>query len=498
MHTIRIFDTVVKKQENFWNNIHFHPTDAIEDEWGQRILNEVAKDHVAQTVRMYAMLADIVSMDENGKLQYDFTENDVRMDYMVEKGFQLLISYNFIPPCIAKNTEVFSVAAKGKTRYKGKVIIPSPPKDYALWEDICYEYTKHIVGRYGVERVKDWYLQCYNEPDIPTFFMPYLKPEEKGERLKEYCKLYHGFASGVTRAHVGLRLGGPAIGENVEFLQGFLHYVKENHVPMTYLSVHCYGVGMPGLRDGLTHLDPMNHVVKNKKYREILDAFFPGKIEMVVDEWGACTEGCFNVDECPKFMYRENEKFAAYYGKMITYCIEQDAAPTKTMICLSGQHEMTVDFSGFRNFFTLNFIKKPIYNAFVLGARLKKNVLKWEGEAENLSVLPTRDEEGRHGVMLSYAAPDFEQEIESFHGTLAFENVYGQKHVKVWAIDESHTNPYGLYLKNGYSPNLTKEQIEVLREEGNIKPVKEYDCEASGTLSIDVSCEGSGLLLVEF
>jgi len=193
MHTIKISDRVIKKQENFWNNIHFHPTDAIEDDWGQRILNEVAKDRVADTVRMYAMLEDIVSMDENGKLQYDFTENDVRMDYMVEKGFQLLISYNFIPPCIAKNTEVFSVAAKGKTRYKGKVIIPSPPKDYALWEDICYEYTKHIVGRYGVERVKDWYLQCYNEPDIPTFFMPYLKPEEKGERLKEYCKLYHGF-----------------------------------------------------------------------------------------------------------------------------------------------------------------------------------------------------------------------------------------------------------------------------------------------------------------
>ena len=80
MHTIRIHDTVVKKQENFWNNIHFHPTDAIEDEWGQKILNEVAKDKVADTVRMYAMLEDIVEMDENVTIHYDFTENDVRMD----------------------------------------------------------------------------------------------------------------------------------------------------------------------------------------------------------------------------------------------------------------------------------------------------------------------------------------------------------------------------------------------------------------------------------
>ncbi len=82
---------VVRVCENFWNHIHFHPTDAIEDEWGQRILNEVAKDGVAETVRMYNMLEDIVKQDENGNVYYDFTENDVRMDYIVKKGFNILL-----------------------------------------------------------------------------------------------------------------------------------------------------------------------------------------------------------------------------------------------------------------------------------------------------------------------------------------------------------------------------------------------------------------------
>ena len=50
---------IVKEQPNFWNAIHFHPTDAIEDEWGQRILNRVAADGAAHLVRMYAMLEDI-------------------------------------------------------------------------------------------------------------------------------------------------------------------------------------------------------------------------------------------------------------------------------------------------------------------------------------------------------------------------------------------------------------------------------------------------------
>ena len=99
---ITVTDKIVKTQDNFWNHIHFHPTDAIEDEWGQNILNEIAKDKVAGTVRMYAMLEDIVTMDENGKLVYDYTLNDQRMDYMIDKGFNLLVSYNFIPKCIAR------------------------------------------------------------------------------------------------------------------------------------------------------------------------------------------------------------------------------------------------------------------------------------------------------------------------------------------------------------------------------------------------------------
>ena len=46
------------------------------------------------------------------------------------------------------------------------------------------------------------------------------------------------------------------------------------------------------------------------------------------------------------------------------------------MLCLSGQHELTEEFTGFRGFFTLNYIAKPIYNAFALAAKLKENVLK--------------------------------------------------------------------------------------------------------------------------
>ena len=122
----------VRNVKNFWNNIHFHPTDAIEDDWGQAILNDVAKDHIAQTVRMYAMLEDIVTMDDQGVLHYDYTLNDTRIDYMISKGFDLLLDYNFTPPCIASDPGQVNNVSKNKTRYKGKMLNTSKPRDFGL------------------------------------------------------------------------------------------------------------------------------------------------------------------------------------------------------------------------------------------------------------------------------------------------------------------------------------------------------------------------------
>jgi hypothetical protein len=102
------------------------------------------------------------------------------------------------------------------------------------------------------------------------------------------------------------------------------------------------------------------------------------KTEMIFDEWGASTSGFYNREECPALMMREDSSFAAYYGKLLTRLSNHIVPVSKLMICLSGQHEMVTDFSGFRNFFTLNGIKKPIYNAYVLGAKLYDNLLQNE------------------------------------------------------------------------------------------------------------------------
>ena len=91
---------------------------------------------------------------------------------------------------------------------------------------------------------------------------------------------------------------------------------------------------------------------------------------MIVDEWGASSSGFMNKEECPALMFRETEVYASFYVQLVSKMLQLEQPPSKMMLCLSGQHEMTEDFSGFRNFFTLKFIAKPIYNAFVMASKL--------------------------------------------------------------------------------------------------------------------------------
>ena len=90
---IRIHNEVIRNQPNFWSNCLFHPTDAVEDPWGKRILDRMAEDGAIKTVRIYTMFEDIVYLDEEGKLQFDFRVSDLRLDYLMGKGYDLLLAY---------------------------------------------------------------------------------------------------------------------------------------------------------------------------------------------------------------------------------------------------------------------------------------------------------------------------------------------------------------------------------------------------------------------
>ena len=457
---IAIKDSVIRRQENFWNGCVFHPTDAVEDPWGKRILDRMATDKAIKMVRIYNMFEDIVYLDEKDQLQYDFRLNDLRLDYLVEKGYDIMLAYAAVPDCISIPGEKTS-NAKNKTRYKGKLFNTMPPKDYPLWEEVCYEYTKHIVDRYGLDTVSRWYLHCFNEPDLAAFFLANIDKKDWQARLDAYCPLYEHFVRGILRVSEKLHIGGPALAGNPDFLGGFLAFVRDKQLRLDYIALHHYGTSPGKLNSGEEQLQTENNLRKHASYMDVIRQQGFGDTEVVVDEWGAASAGFYNREECPLLMFRETEVYAAYFTKLIYQYLHSDMIPAKLMICLSGQHEMTEDFSGFRNFFTLNFIAKPIYNAFILAGQLGEFLLDAACENENIALIPTKTERG-YAVLLSYSDETFTEALPVIEETLVLPQ---PKEITLWCIDKETTNPYRLY-----EAGVT--DVAQLRQEGQLKPIK--------------------------
>ena len=474
---IKIKNQIIREQKRFWSNCLFHPTDAVEDSWGRRILDRMSEDKSIDSVRVYAMLEDIVYLGEEGEIKYDFRVSDLRLSYLVEKGYDLVISYAGVPECIVDSAVYGSAMSTGGNRYKGKRWNSIQPKDYSLWEEVCYEYTKHNIEKFGIEVVSRWYLHCFNEPDMRAFFLANHPREAIDTRIEEYCKLYESFVRGLVRASEKLKIGGPALANQSKFLTEFLRYVKKKDLRIDYIAVHNYGTYPEFLLSGEIPIDVENHIVNHKTYLDIIKAEGFSDKEVVIDEWGMSSHGSWTVEKCPQCIARETEVYSAYYTKLIRRFIDFDPNVAKLMICLSGQHEMVEDFQGFRNFFTLNHFAKPIYNAHLMASRLGNLLMEVDGQNENLSVIPTKNSKGEYSVMLAYASKYFDENLPEYEESVEFEESLVGKRLVIYRIDKETTNPYRLAERIGALKNPTDGQKKILREEGRLNPISDtvYD-----------------------
>lgn len=502
-----------RKIHNFWNNIHFHPTDAIEDIWGQKILDRVSADNVAKMVRVYAMLEDIVYEGENGELAYDFTETDTRIDYMVSRGFSLLICMNFLPIAIAKDKSIVSTYP----RYKNKHLSGSMPSDYRLWQEVCAKFVSHLIERYGEELVSNWYFHCWNEPNSPAFFMSDCKDWELV--TDEYIKLYDFFAEGIKSVSEKLKVGGPSAalvqlsstprtdeyGPLIDslFIKKFMMHIKSgiNHAngkigtAFDFYSVHTYGDVLECINRNSLDFKQCTDMLIN--YRRIAEDCGFDDIEMISDEWEMCGGGGATVDEYPFFEYRNGEKFPALYFATVEDIIKREIPLSRLMICLSGQHELPRDFCGTRTFATKNGFVTPIYNAYALSAMLGDSLLEFDADKE-LGVIPTACDNGDIAVVIF----NFSKNLLHTKGTLntrVHVKLDGNKYmVSHYRIDKSNCNAYTAWKELGKPDCCSQDDTEAINKASILKPWYEDEAFEGTEFSLDMQLPDYSVSLLKF
>ncbi|MFD4603798.1 beta-xylosidase [Streptomyces sp. NPDC058464] len=219
-------------------------------------LSTVASAAGFRYVRFHGLLHDDMFVHrrdpETGRVIHNFQYVDDLFDRILDTGVRPFVEFAFSPPDLAREKgTTFWWKANG-----------APPTDLTEWADLIRALTEHWIARYGIDEVRAWYFEVWNEPNLGPFF--------RGSR-SEYFELYAVTARTLKEVDPELRVGGPATsnfvpdgrfaGEHEDTSQHavvaqaedldaldwrpvwvaeFLAYCHENAVPVDFVSCHPY------------------------------------------------------------------------------------------------------------------------------------------------------------------------------------------------------------------------------------------------------------------
>jgi xylan 1,4-beta-xylosidase len=96
--------------------------------------------------------------DVQGNPVYDWTIVDRIFEAGLSRGVRPYVQIGFMPQALSVKPEPYrhhwTPTAKYGDIYTGWTY---PPKDWAKWEELVYQWAKHSAEKYGKEEVLNWY-----------------------------------------------------------------------------------------------------------------------------------------------------------------------------------------------------------------------------------------------------------------------------------------------------------------------------------------------------
>lgn len=160
------------------------------------------------------------------RVRYGFTYLDQVIDAYLDLGIEPFLELGFMPAALASGDQTVFW-------WKGNV---TPPSSHSAWADLVRATLKHLVSRYGLDTVRRWPIEVWNEPNLTDFWL--------GADRAAYHRLYEVSAHAVKEVDADLQVGGPAISPGAdEWLAPFADFVTERSVPVDFVSRHAYTSG---------------------------------------------------------------------------------------------------------------------------------------------------------------------------------------------------------------------------------------------------------------
>jgi xylan 1,4-beta-xylosidase len=434
-------------------------------------LREVKKITDFKYVRFHAIFHDEVGFydeDATGKPVYNFSYIDQIYDGLLANGVRPFIELSFMPKKLAGPNPVVQAFW-----YKPFV---SPPKDISKWDDMIYQFTRHLIERYGEDEVAQWYFEVWNEPNLDFW---------DGEpRQATYFDLYDHTARAVKRASPRLRIGGPATAQ-AAWAVDFIRHCAEKNVPVDFFSTHVYG---NDTAQDVFHTDekiPRDQMVcraVENVHKQILASPMP-KLPLFWSEFNAA----YNNEQA----VTDSTYMGPWLANTIRLCdgkVDMMAYWTFSDV-FEEQGVVKEPFYGGFGLLAAGHLPKPAFNAFALMHRLGTERI----DVASDSVLATVRDDGTLAVavwnMADPGALGVEKQIP-----LRFSGVAKDAPLTLWRVDDTHGNVLAEYVKLGSPHFPSREQAARMWKAGTMVPPSRATL-VNGELTLTIPPHG--LVLVE-
>jgi xylan 1,4-beta-xylosidase len=405
----------------------------------RRDLREVKQVTDFKYVRFHAIFHDEVGIyneDDKGQPQYNFSYVDQIYDNLLANGVRPFVELSFMPRKLAAKEMLHAFW------YKPNV---SPPKDYAKWDDMITQFTKHLVDRYGVQEVSQWYFEVWNEPNLDFW--------GGDPRQASYWELYDHTVRAIKNVNTTLRVGGPSTAQ-AAWADAFIKHCADNHVPVDFVSSHVYGNDKSEDVFGTHDSIPRDHMVCRavKKVHDQIQASAMPKLPLIWSEFNA------------SYMNEPAVTDTSYMGPWLADTIRQcdgivDSMSYWTFSDVFEEQGVgkTPFFGGF-GLIAAGGIPKPAFNAFKLLHELGDERITLDSN----SALLTRKKDGSLVLAVwNYAPPEKEGAAKTV--TLKFKgNAASQATISV--VDPQHGDIHAAYESMGSPRYPTQAQIKDLQK----------------------------------
>ncbi len=320
------------------------------------------------------------SADENDPNSYDFTLTDEYLKTMFDAGTE---------PFFRLGSKIEHWSKKYNTR---------KPSDYDKWARIC----EHIIAHYteGWANGHKWhidYWEIWNEADGQPDDAPPEKKDCWSGTMQEFFELYKVAAIHLKNRFPHLKIGGPACcGVDMwkglivrPWVDSFLKYVRDNHVPLDFFSWHGY-------------TDRAESFVRSAKIaRKVLDQYGFTSTESILNEWNLGFGWSFGWRN-NAFAFTVNAisdiRGATFIASMMIGC---QNAPVDMLMYYDARPSL---FNGMFDFYT----QKPLkgYYPFVFFDRLKEMGTRVHSDLKGRFLYALAAEgKGKKGMMIAYYPP---------------------------------------------------------------------------------------------